>query len=47
MACAITHGCGTGMSTAEMVELILEDGLPSREERERQLAEKLAGDNAE
>lgn len=48
-ACAIAHGCGSGMSLLELGVLVLEHGLPPREERERMLAAKLAeeeGDTA-
>lgn len=43
-ACAIVHGRGVGMSANEMMELVLADGLPPKEERERILREKLADD---
>lgn len=43
-ACAIAHGRGAGMSANEMLELVLEHGLPPREERERILREKLVDD---
>lgn len=42
-ACGIAHGRGAGMSLLELWELVLEEGLPSRMERERLLAEKLGG----
>lgn len=41
-ACAIAHGRGSGMSANELMQLVYEEGLPSREERERLLAAKLA-----
>lgn len=47
-ACAIAHGRGAGLSANELMQLVYEEGLPSREERERILREKLAdeqGDN--
>ena len=40
-ACAIVHGVGAYMPLAQLVELILEDGLPPRQERDRMLAEAL------
>ena len=43
-ACAIAHDKGAGMSLLQLVTLILEDGLPSRSEREKILAAKLASD---
>jgi hypothetical protein len=47
-ACAIAHGRGYGLSRNGLIELVLEDGLPSRAERERIRWEKLADaeDNA-
>jgi hypothetical protein len=46
-ACAIAHGRGYGLSRNGLIELVLEDGLPSRAERERIRAEKLAAEDAE
>jgi hypothetical protein len=43
-ACAIAHGKGAGMSLLALWELVLEDGLPSRAERERMLEERLKDD---
>lgn len=45
-ACAIVHGRGAGMSLLALWELVLEDGLPPRLERERMLAERLAEEEA-
>ena len=48
LACAIAHGFGEGWSVPHLVEVIIEDGLPSRAERERMRDEALAaeaGDN--
>jgi hypothetical protein len=44
-ACAIVHGRGSGMSVNELMELVYEEGLPPRAEREQILEAKLAGDN--
>lgn len=43
-ACAIAHGRGVGMSSNELWLIVLKDGLPNEEERERILREKLADD---
>ena len=43
IACATAHGVGAGMSANELTELVLERGLPSREEREKILQERLEG----
>ena len=40
-ACAIAHGRGSGMSLLELWDVVLEEGLPPRVERERILAERL------
>jgi hypothetical protein len=44
-ACAIVHGRGHGFSANELWLLVLEHGLPPREERERILRAKLAQDD--
>jgi hypothetical protein len=44
-ACAIAHGRGAGMSLLALWELVLDEGLPSRAEREQMLEERL-GDTA-
>lgn len=46
-ACGIVYGRGAGMSLLALFQLVLDEGIPSRAERERMLAEKLAsgGDN--
>lgn len=46
-ACGIAHERGAGMSLLALWELVLEEGLPSRVERERMLAEKLAESGAD
>jgi len=40
-ACAIAHGVCYRMSGNQLLDYIYEHGLPSREERERILAERL------
>jgi hypothetical protein len=44
-ACAIAHGRGYGLSKLDLIELVLEEGLPTRAERERMRREKLASDD--
>lgn len=54
VACAIVYGIGAGMSKLDLLERVLEDGLPSRAEREAVKAERMQeetprperGDNA-
>ena len=46
LACAIVYGKGALMSRDQLLRLILDEGLPSRAERERILAERQE-DNAE
>lgn len=41
VACAIAHGEGIGQSLSDLVELVLERGLPARVERERLRDERL------
>lgn len=48
IACATAHGIGGGMSANELMAYVEEHGLPSRAERERIVAERMAeedGDN--
>jgi hypothetical protein len=42
LACAIAHGRGAKLSKLELIELVLEEGLPPRVERERIRDAKLA-----
>lgn len=44
-ATAIVYGVGYRMNRHDLIELILEKGLPSRVEREAILAARLEGDN--
>jgi hypothetical protein len=44
-ACAIAHGRGAGLSSNELWLIVLKDGLPNEDERERILAEKLRSDD--
>lgn len=41
-ACAIAHGRGAGMALLALFQLVLDEGIPSRAERERILAERLS-----
>lgn len=45
IACAIAHGATGKKSLLELVAIVLEDGLPSRVERERIRDQKLQGDD--
>lgn len=45
-ACAIAGHTAGGLSLNQLVAMVLEHGLPSREERERVLAERLQQDES-
>ena len=46
IACATAHGVGGGMSANELMAYVDEHGLPSRAERERIAAERIAQEEA-
>lgn len=48
VAVALAHGIGNGLGASDLMRIVLERGLPSREEREKILAKRLEeepGDN--